>query len=141
MRTARDRRRQTHVVKLVDVGVLDLRCVSDTVSMGRRTASPGSKRAETHKLPPVLLDVIQVDRVTGEGIPVTCSVDAPPTELLRLLVREVVVVSLIEYSVCVRRVSAKSSGGRGRARDVQAKVEPEPTEKRSPLRRVPSEST
>lgn len=76
-----------------------------------------SKRAETHKLPPVLLDVIQVDRVTGESIPVTCSVDAPPTELLRLLVREVVVVALVEHSVCVRRVSTGISGRRGGAHE------------------------
>ncbi len=47
----------------------------------------------------MLLDVVQVDSVTGEGIPVRGSVDGPPSELLRICILHVVRVALVKYTV------------------------------------------
>lgn len=71
----------------------------------------------------------------------TSSVDTPPAELASLLVLQIVVVALVEHSIC-RKGQGSARGCRKRTSSyIQAKVDPEPTEKRSPLRRVPSEST
>lgn len=49
----------------------------------------------TDELPSVLADMVQVDRVTGVGVTVTGGADRAAAELLRLVVREIPLVSLL----------------------------------------------
>lgn len=50
----------------------------------------------------MLLNMIQVHRVTGKGITVSRSVDTPPAQLLRLLIRQIPPVPLIQHTICKR---------------------------------------
>ena len=51
-------------------------------------------------MPAVLFDVVQVTGVSGEGVPVASSVNASSAQFLRLVVRQVPPVSLIENAIC-----------------------------------------
>ena len=55
--------------------------------------------ARTDELPSVLLDVVEIDGVSGERVTVPRSIDTPPAKLERLIVRQVPVVSLVEDTV------------------------------------------
>lgn len=53
----------------------------------------------TNELPPVLLDMIEIDGVSGERVTMPRSIDAPPAELERLIICQVPMVSLVEDTV------------------------------------------
>ena len=54
----------------------------------------------TNELPPVLLDMVEIDGISRERVTMPRSIDAPPAELERLIVRQVPMISLVEDTVC-----------------------------------------
>lgn len=63
-------------------------------------------QGHTDELPAILLDVVQVDGVTGECISVTGSVDTTPAELLSLRIGQIPSVALVEHTVRKRATRA-----------------------------------
>ena len=71
----------------------------------------------TDELPAILLYVIEVDRVTGERVAMSSSVDTPTTKLLCFFVRKIPAVSLVKDTIrkCTSRADREEIAIQARA--------------------------
>ena len=66
---------------------------------GERSSHSAKTSRLTDEMPTVLFNVVQVTGVSGEGVPVASSINASSAQFLRLVVRQVPPVSLIENTI------------------------------------------
>jgi hypothetical protein len=103
-RSSSDPRRVYHIRILCQVRHPDRRSAwqryCNYLTLGKRLSHSAKTSRLTDEMPAVLFNVVQVTGVSGEGVPVTSSVNASSAQFLRLVVRQVPPVSLIENAIC-----------------------------------------